>query len=396
MTGHTGERGQVLPLVAICVVVLMGFAGMAVDVGYLQYQQRQQQSAADAAAIAGARQLIYEGCPHTTNGFATAARADAATNGYTHGSGSVLVTVANPPVSAPFSSDNCAVQTQVYSQHPTFFSKLFAPAWHGDTTTQAVATITSNNNACIYLLDSSAQFQLNGTNIDAPTCGILSDNRRVQVNGGTINVGNFGYAGTDQLNGATFTNASPTPMLPVADPCAQVPGCAALTASPPPISGCHSVQINTPPAAPLAPGCYSGIQINGPSVSLSPGVFVLTGLLQINGGSLSGSGVTIYAANNGGIQANGNSLMLSPPTSGAYANVLYYQVPGNTTQVQLNGGGQNLSGLIYAPSAAGQYNGTNGQYVVLVFGSLQLNGGFNESPGPPIGGTIVKSVVLAQ
>ena len=40
MNNHHGSRGQVLPLVAICLVVLLGFGGMAVNVGYLQYEQR--------------------------------------------------------------------------------------------------------------------------------------------------------------------------------------------------------------------------------------------------------------------------------------------------------------------------------------------------------------------
>ena len=35
-----GQRGAVLPLIAICLAVLMGFAALAIDVGYLEYQQQ--------------------------------------------------------------------------------------------------------------------------------------------------------------------------------------------------------------------------------------------------------------------------------------------------------------------------------------------------------------------
>jgi len=44
------ERGQALPLIAVCFVVIFGFAALAVDVGAAQYRQRMQQTATDAAA----------------------------------------------------------------------------------------------------------------------------------------------------------------------------------------------------------------------------------------------------------------------------------------------------------------------------------------------------------
>jgi Flp pilus assembly protein TadG len=48
------ESGQVLPLVAVMLVVLLGMAGLAVDVGHAFYCDRALQQAADAAALAGA------------------------------------------------------------------------------------------------------------------------------------------------------------------------------------------------------------------------------------------------------------------------------------------------------------------------------------------------------
>jgi uncharacterized membrane protein len=48
---RNNERGQALAITALAVTLLMGFAGLAVDIGALRYQKRLQQSAADAAAI---------------------------------------------------------------------------------------------------------------------------------------------------------------------------------------------------------------------------------------------------------------------------------------------------------------------------------------------------------
>jgi hypothetical protein len=51
------EDGQVIALVAICLVVLLGFAALAIDVGNAYFSQRKLQASADAAALAGAQGL---------------------------------------------------------------------------------------------------------------------------------------------------------------------------------------------------------------------------------------------------------------------------------------------------------------------------------------------------
>jgi Flp pilus assembly protein TadG len=51
------ERGQVLALSAVFLVVLLGMATMTVDVGGWVLQKRKMQAAADAAALAGASNL---------------------------------------------------------------------------------------------------------------------------------------------------------------------------------------------------------------------------------------------------------------------------------------------------------------------------------------------------
>ena len=61
---RNAEAGHALPLVALALAALMGFGGMAADVGYWRYQERQQQSATDAAAIGGAQQLLRSTCPN--------------------------------------------------------------------------------------------------------------------------------------------------------------------------------------------------------------------------------------------------------------------------------------------------------------------------------------------
>src|SRR6516164_3968761 len=55
------DEGQALVTVALALTVLLGFTGLAVDMGVLRYEKRLQQTAADAAAIAGASNLPFGG-----------------------------------------------------------------------------------------------------------------------------------------------------------------------------------------------------------------------------------------------------------------------------------------------------------------------------------------------
>jgi hypothetical protein len=220
----------------------------------------------------------------------------------------------------------------------------------------------------------------------------------VQTNGGTVNVGSFGYAGTLQDNSTSFTKASPSKMLPVADPCAEIAGCAYLAANPPATTGCTTYQENGVVGAIMKPGCYSLVQFNGGSVTMLPGSYVFTGVVQDNGPPVTGTGVTIYvAAGAGPVQFNGSTETFSAPTTGNTAGVLFYQVPSNKSVVQFNGSTSNLSGLVYAPGALGQINGASGGYLVLVLANAQLNGGYTMDPAnPPAGQTLIKNAVLAQ
>jgi hypothetical protein len=52
-----GERGQALAIAALGMVVVGGFAALAVDVGIFLHERREIQNAADAAALAGAVEL---------------------------------------------------------------------------------------------------------------------------------------------------------------------------------------------------------------------------------------------------------------------------------------------------------------------------------------------------
>jgi len=54
---NKANKGQILVLVALSLVVFIGFAALAIDVAYFYHTRHQLQGAADAAALAGAAEL---------------------------------------------------------------------------------------------------------------------------------------------------------------------------------------------------------------------------------------------------------------------------------------------------------------------------------------------------
>src|SRR5438067_5203821 len=81
------QRGQVLVIVAVMIVVLLGFTGLVSDVAWYEVNLMRIQRAADAAALAG---VVY--LPGNVAGAQTAAQQEAAKNGSANGAGRVTVT----------------------------------------------------------------------------------------------------------------------------------------------------------------------------------------------------------------------------------------------------------------------------------------------------------------
>ena len=73
----TSERGTILPLMALLLVVLLGAAGFAVDFGWVYWNSIEIQHGADAAALAG---VVYTA--EDPDKAKQEGRAIAATNGY--------------------------------------------------------------------------------------------------------------------------------------------------------------------------------------------------------------------------------------------------------------------------------------------------------------------------
>lgn len=106
------ERGQAVVLSVVWMVVLLGMAGLVIDVGSWYRSQRNLQSQADASALAGAQEL-----PNDTATAGAAAQTYATKNGMTLKAGAVKFTGVIVP--------NDSISVDVDKPAPTFFTKLF-------------------------------------------------------------------------------------------------------------------------------------------------------------------------------------------------------------------------------------------------------------------------------
>jgi hypothetical protein len=381
MNRKTQESGQALVAATFCLVALLGAAGLAVDIGYLRYQKRLQQSAADSAALAGAAEIAFGGS--TTN----AAREDSSLNGFPHDGivngqtdplYKITVTVNKPPASGPNALNANSVEVLVSAVQPVFFMKIFGVT-PPTLTARAVALLGGKGpKNCIYSLDLTGPID-NDATLNVPNCGIIGN--QDMYNDGSITAASVGLVGS--AGGNPPNPAAVGGIVPAADPLSYLPA-PAIGGCLPPNAGV--VTATNPPAPPvlvtLNPGTYcGGISVSGGrSVKLNPGTYVITGTgISFSGsGTVSGTGVTFYLSGAGGaVNFNATQTFdLSAPTAGAYAGILFYQSPGNTSTATINGaGGSELQGGFYFPNAHLIMNGagTGAAYMIFVVQSLAFN-----------------------
>jgi hypothetical protein len=370
MNRRTRQSGQALVAATFGLVVLLGATGLAVDMGYLRYQKRLQQSAADSAALAGAAEINFN-----VGNVTTAGQQDSALNGFTDGVNNVTVTVNLGPTSGPNAGNANYVEVLVSAVQPTFFMKIFGL---NSTTVTARAVAVFNGNGpknCVYSLGNGGSID-NDQTLNVPSCGLISNND-------LFNSGNITAASVGAVGSADTRNVRPAPVrgiVPSADPLSylQAPaagGCPGMGGT---VTGRRSLGAVT-----LGPGTYcGGISVSGGrDVTLSPGAYVITGGgINFNGsGTVSGTGVTFYLSGTGGaVTLNENQTFdLVAPTTGADAGILFFQDSGNTSAAIIDAaGGSTLQGAFYFPGASLltiNGGGSGAAYMIFVAQSLEFN-----------------------
>jgi len=153
----TDSRGQILVVVAAGLVVLLAIAALVVDLGFSWMLHRQEQNAADPAAIAAARWLkdpagkprspfpeaYEEACFYAKeNGFFAGDTADCAV---ARAAGDLEVNW--PPVSGPYAGAPGKVQVIITKTHPSFFALIFGQNFATVSTAAVAANEAGNSNS---------------------------------------------------------------------------------------------------------------------------------------------------------------------------------------------------------------------------------------------------------
>jgi hypothetical protein len=316
------RQGQVLPLIAIALPLLIGLAGLSLTVGTVYFGQAKLQNAVDAAALAGAQEM------NTGDAKAPGDQASLVTQDDSAATHIVLKTLTNPPHT---------VMATAQAQVPGTFAALFG-IHHFTVKAQARAAYGAGApfNYAVFQGDPHAgdpPLRIHGANIIAPIMGTggadVHSNDNVKLDGATIVQGACSAVGTVTVNGAGS--------------CSQGQTSGASTIAMPNWSTSTLVQNATQVIG--SPQNPQGYTFNG--AAQFQGRWVVFGNVKISGaingpGSIVaiGGSITIEgAASFGTTQGQGVCFAALPPASSP-------QTPENIT-IQ---GAHSMTGVLYAPT----------------------------------------------
>jgi hypothetical protein len=393
------EGGAAAFMFALIATGVIATIGLGIDVIGWYRTDRALQNAADAAAVAAAR--------NGTGSYDSEAKAVAASYGFSDGANGITVTSLNNQT-CPNGQTNCYLVTVALDSAPQFFSQAVgfpAPAL----SSAAMAGGAQTHSYCLIALGSSGTDPaILGNGVPAANldnCNIMSNT------GMTCNGHNTGATNGDAHktnNGCGNTQNSNVPILldPYKSLASNIPADTCGGSYPQePKNGTYSGHKNctgtfltsgpvTLPATTIVGG---DVQLTGDvtvtsSAGLAGSVLVIeNGQLDTKGHTLQtalGSALTIVFSGSAGSYTHaptgGGTLNFNAPTSGTWSGIAIYQDPALTSGVDISAAGNSpawdISGLVYLPHSSVLFSGavnksTNGASCFgLVVDNITING----------------------
>lgn len=434
------ESGQALILGAVCMATLMGVMSLAVDIGYIHYQQVQLQTAADSAAIAAGLEL--GNCSNTVCGnMKSAAEQALIESGITasmivptsscsvsNSTGLAMIINDGPCVlgiADPNNGNASMVEVVLTEPQSAFFGRIFGvPTFNLQARSEAGEAYINKPSSGFCVWTGSATINGNAV-IDLTNCGWYDNGNFSPNSGDNVTATSFQYYGTWQnpanCNSSCVWHLGSSETKPVVtttqtpDPLANTPvpakpntedsnncsisnmGCFGDTLT-------SAQQHGTAPYN-LPPGYYGGgVNANSNIVlNLSPGLYYFGNTLNVDSATLEcttctgGLGVTLYFAG-GTLQMNsGSTVTLPAPSSGSLtttnggtnvANILVWQSSSNSSGMDVDADSTSvLSGIIYLPDAELTVNsGPNMTATALDVQSIMVDGNFTITGNNLLGG----------
>jgi Flp pilus assembly protein TadG len=418
------ERGQVIPIVAIMMVVFVGLLTLTVDLGSYDQAQRQTQATADAAALAGS----YDLPTSTTQAIADAQKYVTAnfpgvptTQPCTAGQPGTCITF---PTATPANSQ---IKVVVTVSTPTFFGKFLGLNKEA-VGASAVAAEKAGANSCatpgstcyaIFAMDSSCVSGHYGITLSGggnTINGGIFANGNIYANNGGSSYGPSTYGPTTPAPACTWTNeggggtwaSGPTSESAIVatwpiDYSTDFPACTgtACTGQGGTPSACTQASTSTSwSLTPVAGNIYCDVGGGTPG---TPSTW--NGAISFGScGSTSSPLVASYVAASVSITAGGCDLeacgysaagytastcSAAAPTTANYP--LMYAVGTSSTAINGGGGGSYFDGDLFAPNGTITFNGGGDTTSFLEGKDVVYSGGGLTGDGPSTSGSILGS-----
>jgi Flp pilus assembly protein TadG len=366
-------RGGTAVIFAISAPVLALLACGAIDLAGLNSDHTACQDAADATALAMAKQL----------GIATAAGISARAQDYATGQLVQVATRDKITVTTTIAADNSSVTVAVDGTRPSFFGNLLPPGgWKLHA--QATASTLGELPLCVLSSGSGGTDNLlvqNASLLTANKC-LVQSNQNVTADGGA-NV----TAGLTQAVGVASGPITPAPQSgapAIPDPFAS------MNIPPPSPLGCLTSLLDlTQILLVVLPGVHCGtITVGqGQTMMLLPGTHYFKGgtLTIKNNAVLKGSNVTLVFDQDATFNfTDTSSIDLTGAQSGTYAGFVILTTRNNTNAFTISSdNARRLEGAVYIPSATLNVTGASNNvadqsaWTVVVAKSLKLQGSPN-------------------
>lgn len=389
-------------LAGLTLMLICGVVGLAIDIGVWYRTARAMQNAADAAAVAAAR----DSGNTTWNGTGQAV---AARYGFIDGIGGIRVQIARDQT-CPSGGINCFKASIHDDAAPQFFSKILGVA-APPLSASATASLTAGASLrqyCILALATSGASPAVRTNgapfADLNHCNIMS-NTDMTCNGHNLNADSGDAAGTN--NGCGNVQNSGVPR--VSDPFSHL----AANIQPSGSGGSAAARAPTSGLAGSRGDTWTGnlnfssrpkytvsgdlVLTGNTTVTTAPTgtvVYIQNGTLDLNGYTLTGaagSGLTfVFTGTNGNSSSptpyptGRGTLNITAPTSGPWAGIAIYIDPRTTGPQTITYAGNSpnwfITGLVYMPHANLTLSGainkatTGDDCIALIVDSLLING----------------------
>ncbi len=398
--------GKVIVLAALSLIPLIGCVAIALEGGLLLDHKREVQAACDAAALAAAESLFsnyqtYQGADNNNAAY-NAALASASKNGYNNDGTTNKVTVNIPPKSGDHVGVKGYAEVIIQFNQPRYFSNIWSSASMPVQARAVARGMWASSKMGILVLDlhASESLKANGggtvqvanadliVNSDDPgAVGSDGTGSIIKVTNATADL-TGGLKANTTIQGTIAYNQPPTP-----DPLAYLPA----PTKPSTVLTASTTNPNNAAAKPyltalgiaakdvgkmyiLDPGRYDSLPnfTNGDVVILKQmSANGQKGVYYLNGCGFTSTGATIVMDPTGnttgglmfyndpqktsdGINITGGNVVLSPPTSGPYKGILFWQRRDASIPLQITGqGGMTIYGTFYVAGGPIKVSGSS-------------------------------------